>query len=148
MLFSPAIYLAMADDNAPAPAPPPTVAAEGWSYCLFGLLTLKFDRGPVHHLGHKSSKDLVWLCHELLESKICDEKSRSFTQAACWEPLWCPQQLIKCTATSEQLKLHQLISEEELGDRKPTQLLRHMEQLLGDKLSTSDDAMSFLCELF
>ena len=56
-------------------------------------------------------------------------------------------QLIKRMATSEQRKLQQLFSGEELGDRKPTQLLRRMQQLVGDKLGTADND-SFLHELF
>ena len=53
-------------------------------------------------------------------------------------------QLIKRTEISEQARLRKLLSDEELGDRKPSQFLRKLQQLLG---GTSLDN-SFLRELF
>ena len=55
-------------------------------------------------------------------------------------------QLIKRTAASEQRHLQQLSNAEELEDCKPTQLLRRMQQLLGDKASSTN--ITFVRELF
>lgn len=55
-------------------------------------------------------------------------------------------ELVKRTSESEQRRLQQLISSEELGDRKPSQLLRRLQQLLGAKAPTFDTAV--LRELF
>lgn len=54
--------------------------------------------------------------------------------------------LVDRTAASEQRRLQQLLTEEELGDRKPSQLLRRMFQLLGDKAAGTEK--SFIRELF
>ena len=54
--------------------------------------------------------------------------------------------LIQRTTLSEQRRLQQLFSTEELGDRKPSQLLRRMQQLLGDNVISTDS--SFMRELF
>lgn len=54
--------------------------------------------------------------------------------------------LVQRTTASEQCRLQQLFSTEELGDLKPSQLLRRIHQLLGDKASATDS--SFIRELF
>ncbi|CAN8004677.1 unnamed protein product [Ixodes hexagonus] len=54
-------------------------------------------------------------------------------------------ELIRRTTASEQQRLQQLLTSEELGDRKPSELLR-MHQLLGDKAENLD--ISIFRELF
>lgn len=54
--------------------------------------------------------------------------------------------LISRLVASEQRRLQQLLSAEELGDRRPSQFLRHLQHLLGDKAASVDAAI--LRELF
>ena len=54
--------------------------------------------------------------------------------------------LIKRITVSEQRQLQQLLSAEDLGDQKPTQLLCGMQQLLSEKAGAMDP--SLLKELF
>ena len=54
--------------------------------------------------------------------------------------------LVSRTVDSAQRRIQQLLSVEELGDRKPSQVLRRMRQLLGDTHVHVDD--SFLQQLF
>ncbi|XP_064475435.1 uncharacterized protein LOC135389301 [Ornithodoros turicata] len=54
--------------------------------------------------------------------------------------------LIERTTASERKRLQQLLSAEDLGDRRPSQLLRHMQNLLGTRGSTTDEPL--LKEMF
>ena len=57
------------------------------------------------------------------------------------------EQLIKWTAVSEQRRVQQLLSSEEISELQPSQLLRRMQQLLGDISGITAD-VTFIQELF
>ena len=56
------------------------------------------------------------------------------------------RQLIARTTIPQQRRLQQLVHSTELGDQRPTQLLRRMQQLLGPEAVDADGTL--LCELF
>ncbi|XP_037502385.1 uncharacterized protein LOC119376712 [Rhipicephalus sanguineus] len=49
--------------------------------------------------------------------------------------------LLEKTAASEWMRIQQLLSTAELGDRRPTQLLRQLMQLIGSRAHAMDDAV-------
>ncbi|CAN7999894.1 unnamed protein product, partial [Ixodes hexagonus] len=51
------------------------------------------------------------------------------------------QSLVSRLVASEQRRLEQLLSAEELGDHRPSQFLRHLQHLLGDKAASIDAAI-------
>ena len=56
------------------------------------------------------------------------------------------EQLTKWTSDSEQCRIKELLSVEEIGNRKPTEVLRRIQQLLGGMAATMDDTL--IRELF
>lgn len=67
-----------------------------------------------------------------LQSEVAQEVRDILLQPPAQDPFnKIKSELIRRTSASEQKRLHQLLISEELGDRKPSQLLRRMRQLLG-----------------
>lgn len=59
---------------------------------------------------------------------------------------WRPYSDLKSTTTSQRARMQQLLSAEDLGDRRPSQLLRRMRQLMSGNTAATDDRL--LWELF
>ena len=104
-------------------------------------------RGPVHNQRHYGSKTKFDHIVASLSPEIATEVRDLILRPPTENPYdHLKSQLIKRTTASEHRRLQQLFNAEELGDRKPSQLLRRMQQLLGDKAASTDS--SFLRELF
>lgn len=55
--------------------------------------------------------------------------------------------IIQRSTLSQQQRLHQLLNDQQLGDKKPSQLLRRMQQLAGDMSNSTGDTL-IIKELF
>lgn len=78
------------------------------------------------------------LPHEII-AEVRDVIISSISASKPYEDL--KEALLQRTASSERDRLHQLMCKEELGDRKPTQMLRQMQQSLGVQAPSFDKAM-------
>ena len=101
----------------------------------FAARGITAQRTMYHHIVGSLSTDVAMEIRDLL-LKPPEERPYDVLK----------QKLIERTAASEQRRLRELFTAEELGDRKPTQLLRRMQLLLGDKAATTDG--SIIKELF
>lgn len=101
-------------------------------------------RGAIRHRGITTQRTKYDYVVASLLSEITTEVRDLNVSDNPYDTL--KQQLIQHTCLPEQRRLQQLFNATKLGDRKPTQLLRRMQKLLGD--STTAAEAPLLCELF
>ena len=136
------------DDVPEPPAPPPTMAAVSIKLPPFWPADPAVWFAQVEAQFTTRGITSQKTCFDYVISSLSPEFAMEVRDLLLRPPEDTPYdrlkaELIKRTAASEQL-----ISGEELGDRKPTQLLRRMQQLLGDQLGGGMDSNTFLRELF
>lgn len=86
------------------------------------------------------------LCIDSLPPEILMDVRDLVLQPPATEPYaTLKKELLQRTSDSQQRRLQQLLTQEELGDRKPSQLLRRMQQLAGDQAAAN---ASIIKELF
>ncbi|CAN7937126.1 unnamed protein product [Ixodes hexagonus] len=140
----------MTDNQAPASTPAPVAA-------VAVRLPPYWDRNPrvwflqaesQFHLARITSQQRMY--HHVvsvLSPTAADEVYDVLSNPSITNPYdQLKAALLQRTEASERTRWQQLLSAEELGDRRPSQLLRRMTQLLGERASTIDDAL--LRELF
>ncbi|KAG0430774.1 hypothetical protein HPB47_022389 [Ixodes persulcatus] len=140
----------MTDNQTPASTPTPVAA-------VAVRLPPYWDRNPrvwflqaesQFHLTHITSQQRMY--HHVvsvLSPTAADEVYDVLCNPSTTNPYdQLKAALLQRTEASERTRWQQLLSAEELGDRRPSQLLRRMTQLLGERASTIDDAL--LRELF
>ena len=88
----------------------------------FATRGITAERTKYHHIIAALTPEIAQEVRDLLLNPPQDTPYKTLRE-----------ELIKRTTATEQKRLQQLLTDEVLGDRKPTQLLRHMRQLLGDR---------------
>ena len=120
----------------PLDLPPATIAAVALKFLLFRPAdpAIWFVQVVAQFVTRNITQQKTWLHYVIaaLDPKVAAEV-HSFVlhppEDALYDKL--RSELIKRTKASEQRRLQELLMAEELGNRKLTQLLWHMQQLLG-----------------
>ena len=102
-------------------------------------------RSTVHHTRNHVRNNKIRTCRWSLQPEVAQEVRDFLINPPAKNPYTqLKSELVKRTSASEQQRLHQLLNAEQLGDRKPTQLLRRVQQLLGESQLES----SIMTQLF
>lgn len=109
---------------------------------IHGQCRYNFIHSPLHVVFHEyvtiSSAESTQLLLSLYSDYATKVHDIILTPPADNAYNQLKEQFIKCTVISKQHCLQQQVSTKELRDRKPSQLLWWMQQLLGDKAATFD----------
>ncbi|XP_063831757.1 uncharacterized protein LOC135080964 [Ostrinia nubilalis] len=106
----------------------------------FGLVEAQFHIAGI-------TQDITKYSHviSMLDTRVADEIEDIIASPPKENKYECLKaELTKRLSTSREQRIRQLLSEEQLGDRKPSQFLRHLRSLAGDVLPNDD----FLRELW
>ena len=101
----------------------------------------------LSYLKHYYPVNMIEIHCWLLATRLCDGGEKYFTTTSIER---CIHNFEGCahkaydSLYSEKCRLEKLLTSENIGDRRPTQLVRHMQQLLSDRHATFEQ--SLLCE--
>ena len=120
------------------PLPVPTVSAVGLKLPVFwpGDPELWFAQVEAQFSTQRISDERTMYAHVV--APLSKEYAAEVRDLLLHPPTTAPYGTLKAalihrTSESETSRLNQLLSAAQLGDRKPTRLLRHMERLVGNK---------------
>lgn len=104
----------------------------------FSILECTFKASKITASLTKFVKTSTVLPADVL-SQVADVVSAASTSTSPYEDL--KKAVLKCLQSTVSSRLQELLSKEELGGEKPTDLLRRMKKLLGDKYNAFDNEL-------
>ncbi|KAH7944336.1 hypothetical protein HPB52_018453 [Rhipicephalus sanguineus] len=103
------------------------IRLSGWRKSQFVTARVTAQTSKFHHVVSALSPEIASEIRDLI---LAPPETNPYDKLSA--------ELLKLTSSSERQRPQELLSAEELGDRNPSQLLRRLQQLLGDKATSFD----------